>query len=194
MLDMRFCRNARLSAGVASIGISFMVMLGMMFILTQYLQFARGYNGLETGFRFTPLALGLMVGAPASAMLVAKLGAKWVMGTGLLVMAGAMTGLALVDGGSAYWIIGVGMFVFSLGIANTRAPATDAVMAALPEEHEEVGSALNGTVRQIGGALGIVVFGSIFNSVYSAKIADAVVNLSADARRSPRTPSAAPIR
>ena len=176
MLDMRFFRNARLSAGVTSIGIAFMVMLGMMFILTQYLQFARGYNGLETGFRFTPLALGFMVGAPASAVLVSKLGAKWIMGVGFLILAGAMSGLALVDGGSAYWIIGVVMFIFSLGMANTMAPATDAVMAALPEEHAGVGSALNDTVRQLGGALGIAVFGSIFNSIYSSRVADAVVN------------------
>ena len=181
MLDMRFFRNARLTAGAASIGIAFMVMMGMMFILTLYLQFARGYSGLETGLRFTPLALGFMVGAPTSAVLVAKLGAKWVMGAGLLIIAGAIGGLALVDVGTAYWLIGIGMFIFSIGMANTMAPATDAVMAALPEEQAGVGSALNDTVRQLGGALGIAVFGSIFNSIYSARIVDAVVNLSADA-------------
>ena len=76
MLDIRYFRNPRLSAGVIAVGVAFMSMLGMMFILTQYLQFARGYTPLEAGVRFAPLALGFMLGAPSSAVLVVKLGSR----------------------------------------------------------------------------------------------------------------------
>ena len=61
------------------------------------------------------------------------------------------------------------------------APATDAVMAALPESHAGVGSALNDTTRQVGGALGVGIFGSIFNSLYSSNVTSAIADLPAEA-------------
>jgi MFS family permease len=96
MVDIRFFRNPRFSAGATAVAVAFMAMLGLMFILTQYLQFARGYTPLETGIRFTPMALGFMLGAPSSALLVAKFGSKKVMGTGLMVVTAVMVGLSFV--------------------------------------------------------------------------------------------------
>ena len=177
MLDIRFFRNPRLSAGVVGIGVAFMAMLSMMFILTQYLQFAREYTALETGVRFTPVALGFMLGAPSSAFLVVKLGSKVLMSGGLFIVAGVMLGLAFVTVDTPYWIIGLSLLTLGLGMAFTMATATDAVMAALPEEKAGVGSALNDTFRQVGGALGVGIFGSILNSVYSSSISDAVQGL-----------------
>ena len=181
MLDIRFFRNPRLSAGVTGIGIAFMSMLGMMFVLTQYLQFAREYTALEAGVRFTPMALGFMIGAPSSAVLVVKLGSKRLMGGGLMIVAGVMLGLAFLTITTPYWAIGLGLVTLGLGMAFTMAPATDAVMAALPEAKAGVGSALNDTFRQVGGALGVGIFGSILNSVYSSRVSDAVQELPAAA-------------
>ena len=81
---------------------------------------------------------------------------------------------------TAYWVAGVSLFLFGIGGANTMAPATDAVMAALPDSHAGVGSAINDTVRQVGGALGVGIFGSILNSLYTSNITSAVVDLSPD--------------
>jgi MFS family permease len=149
-------------------------MLGMMFILTQYFQFAVGYTPLETGVRFAPMAIGFMLGAPSSAALVVKVGSKILMGTGLLITSGVILGLAFIAVTTPYWIIGVALLGLGIGMAWAMAPATDAVMAALPEEQAGVGSALNDTACQIGGALGVGIYGSIFNSVYSSSVADAV--------------------
>ena len=177
MLDIRFFRNPRLSAGVIGLGIASMSMLAMMFILTQYLQFARGYSALETGLRFTPIALGFMLGAPSSAVLVVRLGSKKLMGSGLMIVAGVMLGLAFITVDTPYWVIGLALTALGLGMAYTMTTATDAVMAALPEAKAGVGSALNDTFRQVGGALGVGIFGSILNSVYSSSISDAVQGL-----------------
>lgn len=177
MLDIRFFRNPRLSAGTTAVAVAFMAMLGLMFILTQYLQFVRGYTPLETGMRFVPLALGFMVGAPSSAVLVNKLGTEKLMSAGLLIVAGIMLGLSLLTLTTPYWAIGLLLLALGIGMAWAMAPATDAVMAALPEEQAGVGSALNDTSRQIGGALGIGIFGSIFNSVYGSNVVSAVAGL-----------------
>jgi len=177
MVDLRLFLNARLSASVGAIGIAFMAMLGMMFMLTQFLQFVQGYSPLDTGIRLVPMALGFMVGAPTSAILVAKLNARAVMTGGLFVVAVSVAGMSILDIDTTYWITGSLIFLMGLGMSNVMAPATDAVMAAVPEAQAGVGSALNDTIRQIGGALGVGIFGSILSSIYSSSMSDAVVGL-----------------
>ncbi|MCZ6539827.1 MAG: DHA2 family efflux MFS transporter permease subunit [Chloroflexi bacterium] len=180
MVDLSLFKNARLSAAVGSIGIVFMAMLGMMFMLTQYLQFVQGYSPLDTGFRMVPLAMGFMVGAPTSALLVAKFNSRTVMTAGMFLVAASVGSMAFLDVETTFWITGSLIFAMGLGMANTMAPATDAVMAAVPEAQAGVGSALNDTVRQIGGALGVGIFGSVLSSIYASSMSGAVSGLSQD--------------
>lgn len=177
MIDLTLFKNARLSASVTAIGIAFMAMLGTMFMLTQYLQFVQGYSPLDTGFRLVPMAMGFMVGAPTSAAFVARTNSRTVMTAGMIIVATAVGGMSLLEVGTAYWITGGLIFAMGLGMAQTMAPATDAVMAAVPEEQAGVGSALNDTVRQVGGALGVGIFGSILSSIYSSEMTSAVAGL-----------------
>jgi EmrB/QacA subfamily drug resistance transporter len=181
MVDLNLFKNARLSAAAGSIGIAFMAMLGMMFLLTQYLQFVQGYSPLDTGYRLVPMALGFLVGAPTSAAFVAKTNSKVVMSVGMLLVAISVGSMALLAVETTYWWTGTLIFLMGLGMANTMAPATDSVMAAVPEAQAGVGSALNDTVRQIGGALGVGIFGSIMSSIYASSMTDAVVGLPAAA-------------
>jgi len=181
MIDLALFKNARLSASVTAIGIAFMAMLGTMFMLTQYLQFVQGYSPLDTGFRLVPMALGFMVGAPTSAAFVARTNSRTVMTVGMIIVAAAVGGMSLLEVDTAYWITGGLIFAMGLGMAQTMAPATDAVMAAVPEEQAGVGSALNDTVRQVGGALGVGIFGSILSSIYSSEMTSAVAGLSTQA-------------
>jgi len=180
MVDLNLFKNARLSAAAGSIGIAFMAMLGMMFLLTQYLQFVQGYSPLDTGYRLVPMALGFLVGAPTSAAFVAKTNSKVVMSVGMLLVAVSVGAMAFLEVDTTYWVTGSLIFLMGLGMANTMAPATDSVMAAVPEAQAGVGSALNDTVRQIGGALGVGIFGSIMSSVYGSSMSSAVAGLPAE--------------
>ena len=141
----------------------------------------RGYTPLETGIRFAPMAFGFMIGGPTSATLTGRFGTKRVLAVGLVLLAGFVGGMALVDLVTAYWVIGLLLVGVGLSMAYVMAPATDAVMAALPESHAGVGSALNDTTRQVGAALGIGIFGSVFNSAYSSNMRDAVADLPEEA-------------
>ena len=191
MLEIRYFRNPRLSAGAGAIGLAFMSMLAIMFILTQYLQFVRGYSPFDTGLRFVPMALGFMVGGPTSAILVGRLGTRKVITAGMLGVAVSIGALALVSTGTPYWMIGVALMALGMGMAYTMAPATDAVMAALPEANAGVGSALNDTTRQVGGALGVGIFGSLLNSAYGSNVANALVGLPAEAADAARNSAGA---
>ncbi|MEZ4503476.1 MAG: DHA2 family efflux MFS transporter permease subunit [Dehalococcoidia bacterium] len=181
MLDVRLFSNARLSAGSGAVGIVFMAMLGTMFLITQYLQFVRGYTPLETGLRLVPLALGFMVGAPLSAVLVGRLGTKKVIAGGMFIVAIMIGGMSVLDLTTGYPLIAALLLFTGVGMSNAMAPATDAVMAAVPESQAGVASALNDTTRQVGGALGVAVYGSILNSLYASNLAEALSGLPASA-------------
>ena len=96
MLDLGFFRNARFSVGTLAVSVAFFALLGGIFALTQYLQFAHGYSAIEAGAIMTPLALGLVMGAGSSSRAVGRLG------TGRVVAAG-LTGVGLVLASTLLW-------------------------------------------------------------------------------------------
>lgn len=170
MLDLALFRNPRFSVGVASITLAFFALFGTIFLNTQYLQFVHGYSALEAGLAVTPLAVGMLIGAANSHRLVARFGTGKVIGLGMAVLSAALLSYVLWTATTPYPVIGVTIVVMAFGIANAMAPATEAVMGAVPVAKAGVGSAMNDTTRQVGGAFGVAILGSIVNIVYSARM------------------------
>lgn len=181
MLDLAFFRNRRFSVGSAAIGLTFFALFGSVFALTQYLQFVRGYSPLAAGLRLTPLALGVLLGAGASNALVGRLGTTRVVVGGMLVVAGALASMALWAVDTPYWILGSTVFVLALGMGNVMSPATDAVMGAVPEARAGIGSAMNDVTRQVAGAFGVAIVGSLITTVYADRMAAPTAALPAPA-------------
>jgi hypothetical protein len=150
---------------------------GVLFFLTQYLQGVLGLGALDTGIRFIPLALGIVASAPVSAVLTRRLGAKIATAFGLLVVAASLALLATVNVASGDLLIGAVLAIGGFGVGVAITPATDAIMGALPKEQAGVGSAVNDTTREVGGAIGIAVLGSVFSAVYSAHMGDVAATL-----------------
>jgi AcrR family transcriptional regulator len=145
-------------------------MFGALFFLSQYLQFVLGYDALQSGVRLLPVAAALVVAAPLSPLLVGRIGTKLVVTFGLVLVAVAMFIFSTVTTTSGYLIVGVVLVVIGVGMALAMAPATDSIMGSLPPEKAGVGSAVNDTTREIGGALGVAILGSITASSYRASI------------------------
>jgi EmrB/QacA subfamily drug resistance transporter len=168
MLDVRFFRNPRFSAASATITLTYFALFASTFLLTQYFQFVLGYSALESGLMLTPVALGLMLGSPVAPRFVRRLGTKRVVVFGLLVVAAAMACYAS-DTIMSSFALGFGVrLVYGVGMGLTVAPVTESIMGSLPTTRAGVGSAVNDTTRQTGGALGVAVLGSIFASQYHA--------------------------
>jgi EmrB/QacA subfamily drug resistance transporter len=170
MLDMSFFQNARFTAANSSITLAFFAMFGSMFLLTQYWQFVHGYTPLQAGVRLVPFALVMMVTATMSARIVERVGTKAVVTTGLLIVSAALFGLSFIQYNSPYLRVILNYCVMSMGMGLVMAPATESVMGSLPREKAGVGSAVNDTTRQVGGAMGVAVIGSVVASAYSANI------------------------
>jgi EmrB/QacA subfamily drug resistance transporter len=177
MLDITFFKNPRFTAANSSITLTFFALFGSMFLLTQYWQFVHGYTPLEAGVRMLPFATAMMVTAPLSARLVERVGTKRVVTLGLVVIAVSMFGMSFITVDSSYLRVIVNYSLVSVGMGLAMAPATESVMGSLPREKAGVGSAVNDTTRQVGGALGVAVIGSIVASVYSSHIVDAASGL-----------------
>ncbi len=172
MLDLTVFENPRFSAGSGTITIVFFAMFGSMLLMTQYWQLVHGYSPLEAGIRLLPYAATMMVVAPLSARLVERLGTKQVVLMGLgLVVAGLLL-LSTIAADSPYPLVIAYFMVMAAGMGMTMAPATEAVMGSLPRAKAGIGSAINDTTRQVGGALGVAVIGTIVTSIYSARIVD----------------------
>jgi DHA2 family multidrug resistance protein-like MFS transporter len=176
-LDVKLFREARFSAAVASVGLVFFAALGTMFFLAFYLQLVRGYEPLQAGLLMTPFAAAQLIFAPRSAAMVKKFGPKAVCAVGLGLVAIGLAGFAFVDATTPLWVLIVFTFIQGAGMANVVPPATESVMSALPREKAGVGSAVSNTVRQVGGALGVAVLGSILSSVYRTQLGDSVTAL-----------------
>ena len=145
-------------------------MAGMMFALSQYLQFVLGYTPLEAAVRLLPVALSSVVASLLSARLVGSLGRRSIVSTGLAVAALAFLLMSHVDGVSGYGIVAAAQVLLGFGIGLAMAPATDSIMDAVPRAKAGVGSAVNDTTREVGGALGVAVLGSVLASVYTGQM------------------------
>ena len=167
MLRLSFFENPRFSAASAAIAMVFFAMFGTVFLLTQYLQFVLGFSPLEAGFRVMPVAT-MVIAAPLSARLTERFGTKKVVTAGLLVVAAAMSLLAMISDTSGYGQVALAISILGLGMGTAMAPATDSIMGSLPLAKAGVGSAMNDTTRQVGGALGVAILGSVLVSHYSS--------------------------
>ncbi|MDQ3656549.1 MAG: MFS transporter, partial [Chloroflexota bacterium] len=172
MLDLALFSNRRFALGSTAIGLTFFALFGAIFAFTQYLQFVLGYTPLEAGVRLLPLALGIAIGAGRSDHLVRRFGTTRVVAAGMLLVAIVLASFALLGTGTSYWIVGTTVFLLALGMGNVMAPATEAVMGAVPEARAGVGSAMNDVVRQVAGALGVAIIGSIMNTVYRDRMTE----------------------
>jgi EmrB/QacA subfamily drug resistance transporter len=181
MLDMSVFRNARFSAASATITMTFFALFGSLFLMTQYWQLVHGYSPLEAGIRLLPQACTMMVVAPMSARLVERLGTKRVVLSGLTLIIVGMSLVSTVAPDTAYVVVISYLVVMSAGMGMTMAPATESIMGSLPRAKAGVGSAINDTTRQVGGALGVAIIGSAVSSVYANRIASLASRFGLDA-------------
>jgi EmrB/QacA subfamily drug resistance transporter len=175
MLNMKLFRNPRFSAASLAITLNTFSMFGALFILTQYLQFILGYTPLQAGTALIALIPTLLIGSILSPRIVERIGTKIPVTIGLVIVAGAFVLLSTASVSSGYGLVALMLAITGLGFGLTMAPATTSIMGALPLGRAGVGSAVNDTTRQVGGALGVAVLGSILASVYQSSLNSASI-------------------
>jgi len=156
--------------------------MGALFFLSFYLQSVRGYSPLHAGLLSLPFAAGQMLLAPRSAGLVRRFGTKAVVASGLLVVTVALAGYQLLGITTPIWVLVVLFFVQGAGMGSVMPPSTEAVMSVVPRERAGSGSALTNVARQVSGALGVAVLGSILAQAYRVQLSPHLTGLPAAAK------------
>ncbi len=177
MLDPRLFASRGFGVGSLSLTLQFFAQFGFLFISLQYLQFVLGYSPLEAGASILPMALMLMAISPRAPRLARRLGVRVVGGTGLALMGLGFVVFTTLDVGSSYWRFGTGALITGVGLALATSPATTAIVSSLPGPRQGIASAVNDLAREVGGAFGIAVLGSVLNSGYRADVASATAGL-----------------
>lgn len=170
MMDVRLFENARFTAGSLTTGLVFFALFGAVFFLSQYLQFVLGFDSLGVGLRLLPASAAIILSAPLSARLVERIGTKLVVSGGMLLVTAGLALLSSASTRSGYGLVAPALALLGIGMGNVMAPATEAIMGALPPARAGVGSAVASTVRQLGGVLGVAVLGSLLSSAYAARM------------------------
>jgi len=170
ILDVRFFSNPRFSGASLAITLVFFSLFGSIFFLTQYLQFVLGYGTLQAGLAIAPVALALMISAPIAPVLTKRFGTKAIVVAGLLTVSSALVLLSTASVDSGYGIVLAVIVTMGVGMGLAMAPATDSIMGSLPKAKAGVGSAVNDTTREVGGALGVAILGSLLAAGYHSSM------------------------
>ena len=170
MLDVRLFSNMRFTAASMSVAISFFALSGFIFLVVQYFQFLKGWGPLATGVRLLPVATFVAISSVLGSKLAVKVGTKLIVGLGMLLTAGFYFWVTDTGNGTDYVEIAAQMIVLGTGMGLTSAPATEAIMGVVPKAKAGVGSAMNDATRLLGATLGVAIIGSVYTSLYSARL------------------------
>jgi predicted MFS family arabinose efflux permease len=185
-LDVSLFRNPAFSAAATALGLNFFALLGATFYLVYFLQGVLGYTPLQSGAALIPTAVGMALMAPASSGLADRFGAKAVCATGFGLIALSFLGVQLLDLSSPVWVLVVVLGVQGIGMGAVMAPATESIMSVVPREKAGAGAAVNNSVRQVGGALGVAILGSMLAASYASLLGTAADALPAESRAEAR--------
>jgi EmrB/QacA subfamily drug resistance transporter len=181
MLDPRLFKLRGFGMGSLSITVQFLAAFGFFFVVIQYLQYVAGYTPLRAAAAMLPLPVVLIPLARAAPRIAVRVGLNRVDAGGLALMAGGFVILSFLGTDFSYWLFAAGLVVFAAGMGLAGTPATAAITSSLPEARQGVASAVNDTSRELGGALGIAVLGSLLNDRYRSGVAPATGHLPAAA-------------
>ncbi|MFE7861024.1 MFS transporter [Streptomyces sp. NPDC101209] len=165
-LDVSYFKNKVFSAAMAAIALVFFALMGVTFFSVFYTQSVRGYSPLQSGLLMLPLAAAQMIFAPRARLVVDRFGHKATTGGGLVLLAGMLAAFAGFEADTPIWVLEVVFFLMGTGMAHVMTPTSVVIMQALPREKAGSASALSNTFRQVGGALGIAVLGSVLSTAY----------------------------
>jgi MFS family permease len=136
-------------------------MAGFLFLITLYLQEVRGYSALTAGLFLVPMALIMVVSAPACGRVIARRGTR---GPLLIAAAGITAGgvlLTFLTAASPAWYVLLCSVVFGAGMGWVNAPVTNNAVAGMPRARAGTAAAIASTGRQTGSCLGVAVAGSV---------------------------------
>jgi EmrB/QacA subfamily drug resistance transporter len=170
LIDLRVFRNRAFSAAAGSVTVVFFALFGSLFVLTQYLQLVLGYSPLSAGVRALPFAIATAALSPVSPLLAKRFGTRVVIPAGMVLMGIGLLDFATAGVHTSYPPLAIAVAIMGAGMGLVMAPASNTIMTTVPAHQAGAGSAINDTIREVGGALGVAIVGSLSAAVYRSHL------------------------
>ena len=174
LIDLRVFTSRAFSAAAGAVTVIFFALFGSLFLLTQFLQLVQGYSPLAAGVRALPFALAMAAASPVSPLLAERFGARVIMPGGMAMMGLGLADLSTAGVHTPYLLIAVAVAIMGAGMGLVMAPASNTIMTTVPAHQAGAGSAINDTIREVGGALGVAIVGSLSAAVYQSRLGSAL--------------------
>ncbi len=162
LLRTSLFRNRTSNLGLVTQNAQWLVLMGVSFVVSAFLQVVRGYSAVETGVIFTAFTVGLLLTSLAAERLSRRYAQRTLIVTGFVVtIAGVGILLALVSASSRVWAFVPGLFVIGLGVGNMLTPSVNLVQSAFPDQLQGEISGLSRSVSNLGSSLGTAIAGTV---------------------------------
>ena len=161
MLDLSLFKNSTFSGANVTMLLVALAMFGVFFFNSLYLGQVLGYSPIQTGATFLPLTVLIVFVAPLAGRFSDKIGSRWLMGAGLVLLSASLLSFSTLGVDSGFWDIVPGLILGGFGMSLAMTPTTAAAMGSVPVDKAGVGSAVLNSMRQVGGSLGIALMGAI---------------------------------
>jgi EmrB/QacA subfamily drug resistance transporter len=164
MFDLTLFRNSTFTGGNIGGLLMFMALFGQIFFSSLYLQAVLGYSAVQAGATFLVATGCVTFTAPISGILSDRIGARIPTTVGMVTYGVGMLGLSTMDASSTFWDLFPWLFIGGLGFGLIVPAITAAVMSSVPVDQGGVASGAMQAFRQLGGGLGVAIFGAIVAS------------------------------
>jgi EmrB/QacA subfamily drug resistance transporter len=164
MLDLTLFKRPAVT-GVSFAAFTLAASIFALFLyITLYIQDDLGYGPLAAGLRFLPLTVLAFLVAPIAGKLTVHIHARYMMGTGLLLIAAGCLAMGFTHADSAWTVLLPGFVLAGLGIGTINPVLASSAISVVPPQRSGMASGTNSTFRQVGIATGIAALGSVFQS------------------------------
>lgn len=170
IIDFKLFRNPVIVSVLIVSFISFGGMMGAMFLLPVFTQTFLGYTATQSGYLFLPMALALPIFAPLGARLAETIPQRYTVSFGMVLSALGLFMLMHLDPSMKITAFIIPLMLFGAGLGLGLAPLTNASTTAVPLKEVGMSSGLLNLARNIGGAFGIAIFGTILANTTSANV------------------------
>ena len=172
MLDLSLFKNPTFAGANVTMLLVALAMFGVFFFVSLYMQNILGYSATQTGATFLPMTILIVLLAPVAGKLTDRIGGRWLMGGGMILLGISLLIFSRLDRSSSFWDIFPGLIVGGIGMAITMTPTTSVAMGSVPVDKAGVGSAVLNSMRQVGGSLGIAILGAIVAASLKVPVTD----------------------
>jgi MFS family permease len=168
LLSSELFRNRTSNIGLITQNAQWLMLMGVSFTVSAFLQVVRGYNAIETGVIFTAATVGVLVSSLAAERLAKRRPQRTLIIAGFaLTTVGILVFIAMVAGSPSAWAFAPGLLVIGLGVGTMLTPSVNVVQSAFPERLQGEISGLSRSVSNLGSSLGTAIAGTILVATFT---------------------------